>query len=119
MATQDTDNKKKEFLEALIECFDNISEACQMVGIERRTYYNWIEKDKDFESKVYVAQKKGRSAKVDFLKTAFKRRVSEGSDACIIFGLKTLGREHGYTEHQEVAITELPKIEVVYKKPIE
>jgi hypothetical protein len=119
MGMQDTENKKKALLNALHQTYGNILEACELIDIDRGTYYKWIKNDKDFEAKANEVHKSAKKDKFEFIEAHFKRRVSEGSDACIIFGLKTLGREHGYTEHQEVAITELPKIEVVYKKPIE
>ena len=42
---------KVAMLEALEQTLGVVTTACKMVGIERKTHYNWLEKDEDYMSK--------------------------------------------------------------------
>lgn len=43
-----TENKKKLFIKAYIKHQTHISRSCKEVGINRGTYYKWVENDEDF-----------------------------------------------------------------------
>lgn len=92
--TQSTAKKKDLFLKAFTEKHWNISKACQTIGIGRRTFYAWMEKDKNFKRKVEDAQED----MVDFAEDCLMRRIHEGDTTATIFFLKTKGKHRGYVE---------------------
>lgn len=92
--TQSTAKKKDLFLKTFTEKHWNISKACQAVGIGRRTFYAWMEKDKNFKRKVEDAQED----MVDFAEDCLMRRIHEGDTTATIFFLKTKGKHRGYIE---------------------
>ena len=47
-----TKEKKYKFLEVFEKYLGNISQSCKVIGIDRKTYYNWINKDNNFKNKV-------------------------------------------------------------------
>jgi len=52
-----TTKKKKEFIENFEKLIGIISTTCQKIGIDRKTYYNWMKKDEDFVKKVKKQKK--------------------------------------------------------------
>ena len=99
--TQSTAKKKDLFLKVFTEKHWCISKACQAVGIGRRTFYAWMEKDKNFKKKVEDAQED----MVDFAEDCLMRRIHEGDTTATIFFLKTKGKHRGYVERVENAVS--------------
>lgn len=93
--------KKATFIKTLIESFGNISKACAAVGISRRTYYNWVEKDKEFKEEVENISE----FVIDEVENHLFDQIKEGSTAATIFYLKTKGKRRGYIESQEIQHT--------------
>lgn len=93
--------KKATFIKTLTESFGNISKACKAVGISRRTYYNWVEKDKEFKDEV---ENIGEFI-IDEVENHLFKQIKEGNTAATIFYLKTKGKHRGYIEKQEVQHT--------------
>ena len=112
MATQNTEENKKAFLENLVTCNKNITEACKMTNIDRQTYYNWIEKDKDFKEKCDDANEAVHDHVVSKLHEKINGITMAGKDGTvyttqpditgIIFYLKTQCKDRGYVERQEI-----------------
>lgn len=85
-----TPARKKLFLDALEgKAHGYLSIASAMTGIPVRTVYSWRQKDKRFGERVNQAQ----SLQVDDVEALLYKRMTEGSDAAIIFFLKTRGGE--------------------------
>lgn len=85
-----TPARKKLFLEALEgKAHGYLSIASAMTGIPVRTVYSWRQKDKRFGERINEAQ----SLQVDDVEALLYKRMTEGSDAAIIFFLKTRGGE--------------------------
>ena len=99
--TQSTAKKKDLFLKVFTEKHWCISKACQAAGIGRRTFYAWMEKDKNFKRKVEDAQED----MVDFAEDCLMRRINNGDTAATIFFLKTKGKHRGYVERVENAVS--------------
>lgn len=92
--------KKKTFLEALKKNFGVVSKACDIVGINRTTYYNWLKSDELFKNEVenideYI---------LDFVESKLLKNISDGNTAEILFYLKTKGKKRGYVEKIEQSI---------------
>jgi hypothetical protein len=102
--------RQKSWLEAFKANSFNISKACLTIGIDRSTYYRWMN-DPDFTKSV----KDAREEKIDFIESQLFRKIADGDTTSIIFALKTLGKKRGYIERKEISGPEgspLPSIDV-------
>lgn len=96
-----TKYKKEKFLKSFLSNGFNISKSCDDVGIHRRTYYDWIDKDIDFKSSIEEAQEK----LIDDVENALHEKILNGDTTSIIFFLKTKGKKRGYVEKQETELS--------------
>ena len=112
-----TTHYKKAMLEALEKTLGVVTNACELAGVGRRTYYTWLEKDKKFKQSVEDIN----NVALDFAESKLYEKmngveVSKGtnedgspkvysqppSDTALIFYLKTKGKSRGYVERQEI-----------------
>ena len=91
--------KKTALLEALEKSLGVVTTACKQAGITRRTYYDWIAKDKAFKNAVDDI---GNVA-LDFAESKLHSLIRDENPTAIIFYLKTKGKKRGYIERQEIA----------------
>jgi hypothetical protein len=106
--------KKKTFIEALKKSFGVITKACEIVGIDRSTYYKWLQNDELFKFEVenideYV---------LDFVESKLLANINSGNTAEILFYLKTKGKKRGYIERQEVETTIKNGLNIQVNSPI-
>ena len=106
---QKTDKKKKDFIEALRNNLGHISNACEAAKIGRRTYYDWIDKDKNFKEDVDHVQ----DSLLDLAESKLLENIENNENTAIIFYLKTKGKRRGYIEKQEVEVVK-PISEVLF-----
>jgi hypothetical protein len=116
MATQGN-NIKKAMIEALKKTFGRVSQAAEIVGINRCTHYKWLESDPEYKEMVEEINE----ASIDFVELKLFEKITgvtvqnginnDGepmiytqppSDTAIIFYLKTKGKKRGYVERQEI-----------------
>lgn len=90
----DTSRKKEQFLEALKNNINNISKACDAIGINRGTYYLWKESDKEFAEKCREIEEQV----IDYVEGSLMKQIREGDTTATIFFLKTKGKNRGYVE---------------------
>ena len=116
MAINKVDNTKKKLLDALADARGIVSTACNNCDISRTTFYNYVNEDEDFKSKVEEINE----AAIDYVESKLFEKITgvstigrDGevydnppSDTAIIFYLKTKGKKRGYVERQEVAQTD-------------
>jgi hypothetical protein len=102
LKTNKTDTKKQAMLEALERSLGIVTTACNAVGINRSTHYDWMRKDPEYKSI--------EDRTLDFAESHLHKLIREGNPAATIFFLKTKGKGRGYVERQE--------IEVAEKKPL-
>jgi hypothetical protein len=88
--------KQQKFIKYFIENNFNISKACNGTGITRKTYYDWLVNDPDFKERDMEAFE----ARIDEWEACLHKNIKAGSDASVIFGLKTLGKARGYVERE-------------------
>jgi hypothetical protein len=81
--------KKKEFIEILKKQMFHISNACNAFGIERKTYYNWLNSSEEFKETV----ENERRHMVDTAESMLYKNVLEGKEKSIMEFLK-----HNYPE---------------------
>ena len=107
-----------KFLTALKQSKGIIYVACNNVGINRTTYYRWLEDYPDFKAKVEEINE----AAIDFVESKLLEKVNgvqvykgvdeetgeeiiynlPPSDTAIIFFLKTRAKKRGYVESLQV-----------------
>lgn len=85
---------------ALWECYGNAETAAQMMGVSARTMWRYMEQS----DTVRQAAKDGRMRLVSVAQNALHGKILDGDIAAIIFTLKTLGKELGYSERHEVGV---------------
>ena len=92
--------RQEEFLREFKEHHGNIGEACSIVGIDRRTYYYWLD-DEEIAAKVDAIVE----GFLDVAEDALGKKVEAGDITATIFYLKTKGKKRGYVEKQEISAT--------------
>jgi len=102
--------KKDKFIKLLGENLGNISATCIQTGIARKTYYNWINKDDKFKSKVDEILE----AQIDYVENKLMEKIEAGDLTAIIFYLKTKAKHRGWSEKIELSHNnQVPVINIV------
>ena len=91
-------DKKKAFLEALTETLGNITLASQKIGIERKTVYNWKNKDVDFANAIDEIQ---QEYVVDYVESKMIKKINEGESSMIMFYLNNKAKHRGYGQQRQ------------------
>ena len=76
--------KKSKFVEAYNQTIGNITDSASIAGINRATYYLWLEKDKDFAMQILDSEANLN----DDIRQALIQKAAEGDMTAIIFYLK-------------------------------
>lgn len=95
-------NKKQQTKNALIEALTQtlgvVTTACKIVGIDRTTFYKYLNEDEKFAEQVKDIQE----VAVDFAESKLYEQIKESNTTATIFYLKTKGKHRGYVERQEI-----------------
>ena len=100
--SEQTEQKKKDMLEALEASLGIVSTAAKKANVGRTTHYRWMEEDQEYKKAVNQIQ----DSVLDFAESHLYKLVKEGNPAATIFYLKTKGKKRGYIERQEIEVTE-------------
>lgn len=95
-------NVKEAFPEALKKTKGFVQMACQITGINRMTYYRWLESDPKFAA----ACEKAMEYSCAFIESRWLKNIEKGSQGAIDKWLKYKGKAFGYVE--EVSIENAP-----------
>lgn len=101
-SSQSINIRMNRFLRAFEQVCGNVSASCQMSGIDRRTYYRWI--DPNFDAPIYrrfrkkLARIKPEEKLVDAAEFTIAGALAKGDVTAAIFTLKTRGRHRGWIE---------------------
>ena len=91
--------KQMKLLKALRDCFFVVSQACIKAGVDRKTYYNWLEDD-EFKAEVEHIEQDYLNVVEDQLKTS-----SINNEAWAV--KFTLERKHpAYKQKVETEVTD-------------
>jgi len=90
--------RQTKFINIFVGHDFHVTLACEKAGISRRTYYHWLHDDPVFAEKVEDAFE----ARLDDWERQLHKNIMRGDTASIIFGLKTKGKDRGYTEREFV-----------------
>ena len=108
---------QNRYLSSLIVCKGIVPAACQMACISKKTLYSW-RYDKENNKKFLVAEEKIRDIDIDNLEDAFRELVQEKNPQIVMFGLKTRGKNRGYSEPKnDITINTFDKIEISFGEP--
>jgi predicted DNA-binding transcriptional regulator AlpA len=107
----DSLQKRSTFLDVFRAKIGNISESCKAMGINRSTFYEWMDIDPNFRRGVEEIQE----GLIDFSESKLMQAVDRGNITAIMFHLKTKGKTRGYIERTENAWVGNLRIEVLNK----
>lgn len=93
---------KKSFVDSWAKTFGNITQTCQIAGVSRRTYYDWMRDDPEFKEAIDTSEP--LELKLDFIESKLVQRINEGSDMILALAAKTLGKKRGYVERTETDV---------------
>jgi transposase-like protein len=96
-----TDKDRERFIEILTKQAGNVAGACRAMNINRRTYYNWMEKHEEFKLTVEDITE----ALIDDAESGLQKLIKDGNVVAILFYLKTRAKSRGYIERSETDIT--------------
>jgi hypothetical protein len=128
MASNKSRHLKAQLIAASRANFGNVSKACEAVGVARRTYYEYLNKDEKFREQIEEIDE----ANIDFAESKIRELINgvqigmenddgemvvykkEPNVTATIFYLKTKGKKRGYVEKQEVENSGVQIIQVEY-----
>ena len=104
-------NKQKQnFIKHFPKTMCNISRTCRQINISRKTYYNWIDDDKDFEIEVQNA----KEGLIDDLESEIYNQIFHKHNVvATIFALKCLAKKRGWSEKDEILTEEVKPLRVL------
>ena len=77
-----------------------VSTACEALGISRTNHYKWMKDSPAYKENYESITNKA----LDFAESKLYEMIGKGNTACVIFYLKTKGKERGYIERQELKV---------------
>lgn len=92
---------KKALLEALEKSLGVVTTACKAVGVDRGTFYNYVNSDPVFKAAVDDIE----NIALDFAESQLHKQIQRGEVSSTIFYLKTKGKSRGYIERQQTELT--------------
>jgi len=115
--SQNATLKKNAMLKALESTLGVVTSACEVVGIDRRTHYRWMNEDEEYRNAVEslsdLAVDFAESQLFELIKGAHREvstpdgeviRIQDAPNtSATIFYLKTRGKKRGYVERSEIA----------------
>ena len=93
--------QKRCFLDTLEHNMCHLSNAAKVAGVSFKTYYNWRNADPDFADAVDEIFEKKKDEVEDALFELIKKREPRS----VIFAAKTLCRDRGYREEQNINVS--------------
>ena len=105
--------RKKAMIEALEKSLGVVTTACKIVGIARKTHYEWLGNDDKYRQQVEDI----KNIAIDFAESQLHKRMKGGSDTALIFFLKTQGKGRGYSE-KHIEEPEKPKDKAIIIPPM-
>ena len=81
----------------------NITVAAKALGLCRQHLYSLIDENaKAYDPVVAQGWAEGLERRLDFAESKLDENIEKGKEASIFFLLKTLGKDRGYTDRQEI-----------------
>jgi AcrR family transcriptional regulator len=106
--------KKDQLIQAIKAFKGNVTDIASSLGISRQTFYNYADQDNEIHD-LWMDQ---RQVIIDLAESKLLKLIDQENPQVIMFALKTLGKDRGYIEKQEVDqtnktvnIIEVPKLD--------
>ena len=93
---------KKLLLEALIKNNGLVGPSCQEVGLNPKTYYQYLKTDPEFKKSVQQINE----AVIDWVESKLFEKIREGSEKSIMFFMRHKGRHRGYSETLDISVAD-------------
>lgn len=90
----------EQIVEAIRKSYGILSDACEMLSINRTTLSIWISQEPELQEAVKQAREGDLK---DFIEGALLKNIKAGKEASIIFASKTQLRSRGYKEQIDIA----------------
>lgn len=103
-------SKKEAVLSALVKCRGIVTDACNMAGVGRSTFYYWKENDPQFAASVKDAEEQA----IDFVEGKLFKLIENEDVTSTIFFLKTRGKSRGYGQEDAAP----PQTTVIIQKVV-
>lgn len=91
----------------------NVSATCTALGCGRTQFYHW----RNSFPKLAEMLKEVDESLIDWAESKLIEKIDAGNDTCLIFFLKTKGKERGYVETVENKVQLNPFEEMMKKLP--
>lgn len=88
------EQNKKALIVAMEKNMGVVTAACKACRVERATFYNYYNNDKDFAKSIDDVGEQ----MLDFAESKLKSLIRDGDKTAILFYLKTKGKHRGYIE---------------------
>lgn len=96
------DAKKARFVELYDQLNGHITNTCEGVGISRQTYYDWLEKDKQFATAIIESEKHLN----DEIRDVLINKAASGDMAAVIFYLKSRHPDFKQSPHTLIQVNQ-------------
>ncbi len=93
-----TKHNKSALIEAMQKSLGNVTQSCKIVGLSRKTYYDYYNSDKEFAEACDDCE----NIALDFVESQLHKQIKDGVPSSTIFYLKTKGKKRGYVERKEI-----------------
>ncbi len=90
-------HRKEMLLKVMIENLGNVTKSCEVLNIDRGTFYNYYNNDNEFKQQIDDI----KNITLDFVESKLLKKVKDEDITAIIFYLKTQGKKRGYIEKTE------------------
>lgn len=87
-------------LDALRKTLGNVTQACKMINLARKTHYQWINTDEKYKHEVESIEEEA----IDYVESQLFRNIQNGDRTSIIFYLKCKAKQRGYIDKQIVEV---------------
>jgi len=93
-----TKHNKSALIEAMQKSLGNVTQSCKIVGLSRKTYYDYYNSDDEFSKACDDCE----NIALDFVESQLHKQIKDGVPSSTIFYLKTKGKKRGYVERKEI-----------------
>jgi len=108
-------HRKEMLLKVMIENLGNVTKSCEVLNIDRGTFYNYYNNDNEFKQQIDDI----KNITLDFVESKLLKKVKDEDITAIIFYLKTQGKKRGYIEKTEQEITIQPPVVIDWSESIQ
>lgn len=102
-----------------IEKTENVSIACEKVGLSRQSFYRWKLTDPDFAEKVNLAMEMGNMSLCDLAQSKLVTNMNKGDQRAIEFHLKNRDPRYKPKKPDTLEDSKLKPIENIYHGDLE